>query len=45
MAKAFDYLKSQPGLQFDPAVIDALMARRDRVQEIFDFHSPAPAPR
>ena len=43
MAKAFDYIKSQSGLQFDPAVVDALMARRDRVQEIFDFHAPAPA--
>ena len=43
MAKAFDYIKSQSGLQFDPAVVDALMARRDRVREIFDFHAPAPA--
>ena len=45
MAKALDYLKSQSGQQFDPAVIDALMARRERIQEIFDLHAPAPLSR
>ena len=45
MAQAFDYLKAQSGLQFDPTVINALMARRDSIQEIFDCHAPAPAAR
>ena len=39
MDRAMTYLKSQSGIQFDPAVIDALMARRERIAEIFAFHS------
>jgi two-component system response regulator RpfG len=43
MDEALAYIKSQSGLQFDPTVVDALMARRERVQEIFSFHAPDPA--
>jgi len=45
MDEALAYIKSQSGLQFDPTVVDALMARRERVQEIFSFHAPEPVPR
>ncbi len=45
MAQALDYIKAQSGLLFDPAVVDALMARRERVMEIFSFHAPAPTAR
>lgn len=40
MDEALGYIRSQSGLQFDPAVVDALMARRERVLEIFSFHAP-----
>lgn len=40
LAEAFEFVRSQSGVLFDPAVVDALMARRERVQEIFAFLSP-----
>lgn len=40
LAEAFAFLQAQSGVLFDPAVVDALMARRERVQEIFAFLSP-----
>lgn len=45
MAQALDFIKAQSGVLFDPAVVDALLARRERVMEIFSFHAPAPADR
>ena len=45
MAQALDYIKSQSGLLFDPAVVDALLARRERITEIFAFHAPEPVAR
>ena len=43
LAAAFDYVKSQSGLQFDPAVVDAVLARRERIEEIHRYFAPAQA--
>jgi two-component system response regulator RpfG len=40
---ALDYLKSQSGSQFDPAVIDAVLSRRERVEEIHRYLGAAQA--
>ena len=41
LAEALDFIRAGAGTLFDPAVVDALMARRDRVQEIHALLSPA----
>ena len=40
-AQAFDYLKENAGSQFDPAVVAAALARRERIEEVFRFCPPA----
>jgi two-component system response regulator RpfG len=37
---AFDYLREQSGKQFDPAVVDATLGRRERIEEVFRYFSP-----
>jgi len=41
LAEALDFIRAKAGTLFDPAVVDALMARRDRVQEIHALLAPA----
>ncbi|GGA75794.1 two-component system response regulator [Arenimonas soli] len=40
---ALDFVHSHAGVLFDPAVVDALTARRERVQEIHALLAPQPA--
>ncbi|WP_374604981.1 HD domain-containing phosphohydrolase [Arenimonas sp.] len=41
--EALDFVRSHAGTLFDPAVVDALTARRERVQEIHALLAPQPA--
>jgi len=44
LAESLDFIRAQSGKLFDPAVVDALSARRERVQEIHALLSPAGRP-
>lgn len=41
--QAMDFVRGRAGTLFDPAVVDALTARRERVQEIHALLAPRPA--
>ena len=41
--EAMDFVRGHAGSLFDPAVVDALTARRERVQEIHALLAPQPA--
>ncbi|MFH1601236.1 MAG: HD domain-containing phosphohydrolase [Pseudomonadota bacterium] len=41
--EAMDFVRGHAGTLFDPAVVDALTARRERVQEIHALLAPRPA--